>query len=103
MQYTPLEDRILVRPIIKTDIETTKGGIIIPDVIKKEVMEGEVVSVGRGRYAPETGNLIPNYLMPKDIILFGASQGMAITVDNEELKILRESDVLLLIGRNEEN
>jgi chaperonin GroES len=103
MKFTPLEDRILVRPTVKKELEKTESGIIIPESVKKEVAEGEVVSVGQGRYAMETGQFIPNYLYPGDIILFGASQGMSIDVGGEELRIMREGDVLLIIGRKEKN
>lgn len=100
-KLTPLEDRILVRPIIKTN-EVTEGGIIIPETHKKEVMEGEVVAAGAGRYAMETGTFIPNALFPGDKVLFGATQGMAISVGGEELRIMREGDCLLKLGRKEE-
>lgn len=102
-KLTPLEDRILVKPIKKSDIEKTDGGIFIPDVVKKDVSEGEVISVGNGRYAIETGVFIPNYLYPGDKVLFGSQQGMPVDVGGEELRIMRESDVLLLIERKKTN
>jgi chaperonin GroES len=98
-KYTPLDDRVLIRPVAKKETEITDGGILIPETVKKEVAEGEVVAVGSGRYALDTGVFIPNYLLPGDIVLFGANQGMPLAVNKEELRLLREGDVLLVVGR----
>lgn len=101
MQYSPLEDRLLVRPIQEKEQETTDGGILIPVTVKKETAKGEVVAVGAGRYAGETGVFIPNVLNAGDIVLYGINQGMDLQVEKETLRLLRESDVLMLIGRKE--
>jgi len=101
MKYTPLEDRILVRPIKKTELETTDNGIIIPDSVKKEVAEGIVVAAGQGRYAPENGVAIPCIVAKGDMVLYGANQGLEIEIDGEAgketVRILRESDILLVV------
>jgi len=98
-----------VRPIKKTELETTDNGIIIPDSVKKEVAEGIVVAAGQGRYAPENGVAIPCLVNKGDKVLYGANQGMEIEIDGEDgketVRILRESDILLVIepqkNRNE--
>lgn len=104
-KFQPLEDRILVKKKISTELETTEAGIIIPDIAKKEVFEGTVVSVGQGKYAQDTGVFMPTFLSKGDVVLFGASQGLPISVDGEngkeEVLILRESDVLLVISKKE--
>ena len=103
--YQPLEDRVLIKPIKKTEPETTASGILI-DMKKKEVAEGEVIAVGSGRYAGETGQFMPTVLAKGDIVLYGINQGMKIDIPNEkniaeEHIVLREGDVLFLIARSE--
>lgn len=98
-KYAPLEDRVLIRTI-KKENEVSEAGIIL-DMVKKEVSEGEVVAAGRGRYAPETGTFIPTILGKGDLVLFGSEQGMPVMVEGEELRIMREGDVLLHIGTKE--
>jgi chaperonin GroES len=102
MNYQPLEDRVLIRPVIKKETEITDGGILIPETVKKEVLEGEVVAAGQGRYAGETGEFMPTCLAKGDLVLFGAKQGMPIEVNKETLIIIRESDVLMLIKKTEQ-
>lgn len=105
--YSPLEDRILVKPIKKTDIEKTDAGIIIPDSAKREVGKGVVVAAGQGRYAPENGAFIPCMLSAGDIVLCGAQdgklRGLPIDIETEngkeEVIIMREGDVLMLISK----
>lgn len=104
--YQPLEDRVLIKPIKKTESETTASGIIT-DMKKKEVAEGEVVAVGTGRYASETGQFMETVLRKGDIVLYGINQGMKIDIQNqqgvlEEHLVMREGDVLFLIGRQEQ-
>jgi chaperonin GroES len=101
-KFQPLEDRVLILPIKKTDEEKTSGGLYIPSTVEKEVSEGEVVSVGQGRYAPENGAFIENVLRVGDLVLFGSTQGMPLTLDGQELKLMREGDVLLYIGRKQD-
>ncbi len=101
INYECLEDRCLVRPIKKTELETTDSGIVIPDTVKKDVREGIVIACGPGRYAGETGLQIPTILGKGDHVLYGASQGLPIEImtesGKEEVLIMRESDCLLVI------
>jgi co-chaperonin GroES (HSP10) len=100
MQYEPLEDRVLIREVKKTEPEKTAGGIIT-DMVKKEVKEGEVVAVGQGYTARDTGTFIPTILHKGDIVLYGINAGMPIEIQNgngkEECRLMRESDVLCLL------
>lgn len=106
-QFSPLEDRVLIKPIKKSEEEKTSGGIIIADTVKKEVTEGIVVAVGVGRYAYETGNWIPTVLGVGDKVLYGTNQGLQIEIPNEdggkdECRLMREGDCLLLVSKKEE-
>lgn len=94
MSLKPLHDRILVRP--GKPEETTKGGIIIPDTAKEKPMQGEVIAVGNGR-VNDHGNKIELDVKAGDKVLYGKYSGQEITVDGEELLIMRESDVFAVI------
>lgn len=102
MNYQPLEDRVLIRPIKKTEEEKTESGIILVQK-NKDVSEGEVVAVGEGRYAPESGTFMPNKLTKGDVVLYGTNSGMEIEVSNgngkEAVRVMREGDVLLVIKK----
>lgn len=103
--YSPLEDRLLVRVIKKTEPEKTESGIIT-DMGKKEVTEAEVYAIGIGRYATETGVFMPTALHKGDTVLVGIKSGMPIDIPLEdgtkvEMKLMRESDVLALIKKKE--
>ena len=93
-KFTPLHDRILVRRVDEAD--TTRGGIIIPDSAKDKPQEGEVISTGKGKINEE-GKVRPLDVKEGDRILFGKYSGTEIKVDGEEIKILRESDILAKI------
>ena len=95
MAFTPLHDRVLVRRV-ESD-EKTKGGLIIPDTAKEKPAEGEVVSVGEGA-RKDSGELIPMAVKAGDRILFGKWSGTEVTVDGEELLIMKESDILGLMA-----
>jgi len=95
MAFTPLHDRVLVRRI-ESD-EKTAGGLIIPDTAKEKPAEGVVVSVGAGA-RDEDGERIAMDVKAGDKILFGKWSGTEITVDGEELLIMKESDILGLIS-----
>ena len=94
MAFTPLHDRVLVRRI-ESD-EKTAGGLIIPDSAKEKPAEGEVVSVGGGA-RKENGDLIPMDVKAGDKVLFGKWSGTEVTIDGEELLIMKESDILGLL------
>jgi len=95
MAFTPLHDRVLVRRV--EGEEKTKGGLIIPESAKEKPAEGEVVSVGAGA-RDEDGERIAMDVKAGDKILFGKWSGTEITLDGEELLIMKESDILGLIG-----
>ena len=95
MAFTPLHDRVLVRRV-ESD-EKTKGGLIIPENAKEKPAEGEVVAVGAGA-RDEDGERIAMDVKAGDKILFGKWSGTEITLDGEELLIMKESDILGLMG-----
>ena len=94
MAFKPLHDRVLVRRI-ESD-EKTKGGLIIPDSAKEKPSEGEIIAVGEGA-RKDSGELIEMAVKPGDRILFGKWSGTEITLDGEELLIMKESDILGVI------
>ncbi len=91
----PLQDRILVKRL--TNEEKTKGGIIIPDSAKEKPQEGEVIAVGNGKIL-ENGQKHPLDVKAGDRILFSKYAGSEIKIDGEEYTIMREDDVLGIIG-----
>ena len=91
MAFKPLHDRVLVRRVESE--EKTTGGLIIPDSAKEKPSEGEVVSCGEGA-RKDSGELVPMAVSAGDRILFGKWSGTEITVDGEELLIMKESDIL---------
>ena len=91
MKFRPLQDRVLIRRIESE--EKTAGGIIIPDTAKEKPQEGEVVSVGPGA-RDESGVTHPLDVKAGDRVLFGKWSGSEIKLDNEELIIMKESDIL---------
>jgi chaperonin GroES len=95
MTFRPLHDRVLVRRIEAA--EKTAGGIIIPDTAKEKPQEGEIVSVGTGA-KNEDGKVTPLDVKAGDKILFGKWSGTEIKVDGEDLLIMKESDILGIVG-----
>src|SRR4029450_4169878 len=91
----PLQDRILVRRI--EEEERTKGGIIIPDTAKEKPQEGRVVAVGEGKVG-EDGTLRPLAVRKGDRVLFNKFSGAEIQVESHEHLIIREDDVLAVLG-----
>jgi chaperonin GroES len=91
MKIRPLQDRIVVLRI--ADQEKTKGGIIIPDTAKEKPVEGKVLAVGNGRVL-EDGSVRKLDIKVGDRILFAKYGGTEVTIDGEQLLILREDDVL---------
>ena len=95
MSFRPLHDRVLVR---RVEEETkSSGGIIIPDTAKEKPQEGEVVSVGTGA-RNEQGTVHPLEVKVGDKILFGKWSGTEVKVDGEDLIIMKESDILGIVG-----
>ena len=95
MAFKPLHDRVLVKRIASD--EKTKGGLIIPDTAKEKPAEGEIVSVGAGA-RKDSGELIAPSVKAGDRILFGKWSGTEVTLDGEELLIMKESDILGIIA-----
>ena len=95
MAFRPLHDRVLVRRVEAE--EKTAGGIIIPDTAKEKPQEGEVVAVGAGVKA-EDGKLTPLDVKAGDKILFGKWSGTEVKIDGEDLIIMKESDILGIVG-----
>ena len=95
MAFRPLHDRVLVRRI-EAD-EKTAGGIIIPDSAKEKPSEGEIVAVGTGTKA-EDGKVTPLDVKAGDRVLFGKWSGTEVKLDGEDLLIMKESDLLGILG-----
>jgi chaperonin GroES len=95
MKVRPLHDRLLVRRI--EEKETAKGGIIIPDTAKEKPQKGEVLAVGNGKIL-DNGTKIPLDVKVGNRILFGKYTGTDIKIDGEEVLILREDEVLGILG-----
>ncbi len=95
MAFKPLHDRVLVRRVASD--EKTKGGLIIPDSAKEKPAEGEIVSCGEGA-RKDSGELIAMAVKAGDRVLFGKWSGTEVTVDGEELLIMKESDILGIIA-----
>ena len=89
----PLADRLVVRPIEREEI--TKGGIVLPDTVKEKPQEGEVLAVGPGRLSDD-GKRIAMDIKVGEIVLYAKYGGTEIKLDDEELMILRESDILAI-------
>jgi chaperonin GroES len=87
----PLADRVLVKPIEKE--EKTRSGIILPDTAKEKPQEGEVIAVGPGKL-DDNGKRVPMDLKVGDRVIYAKYGGTEIKIDDEELIILRESDIL---------
>ena len=95
MKFRPLHDRVVVRRLESE--EKTKGGIIIPDTAKEKPQEGEITAVGPGG-RDESGKLIPIDVKAGDKVLFGKWSGTEVKIDGQELLIMKESDIMGVIG-----
>jgi chaperonin GroES len=93
-KLTPLADRVVIRP--QEAEETTSGGLIIPDTAKEKPQKGTVVSVGPGKV--EDGTKIDMTVSEGDIVLYGKYAGTEVTVDGDDLLIMRESDIFGIVG-----
>ena len=97
MNLQPLEDRIVVRP--SESEETTASGLVIPDTAKEKPQQGEVLAVGPGRRAENTGELVPLDVAKGDIVVYSKYGGTEITVEGEDLLILSGRDVLAKVKK----
>ncbi|UCC90498.1 MAG: co-chaperone GroES [Dehalococcoidia bacterium] len=91
VKLKPMADRVLVKPIEREEV--TKGGIVLPDTAKEKPQEGEVLAVGDGRLS-EDGKRIPLDVKVGDRVIYAKYGGTEIRIEDEELIILRESDIL---------
>ncbi len=94
MKFRPLHDRVLIKPL--DDDEKTSGGIIIPDTAKEKPQQGEVLAIGPGA-RDEQGKLVPMDVKVGDTVLFGKWSGNEVTIDGDELSIMKESDIMGVI------
>jgi chaperonin GroES len=92
MKLKPLGDRLIVKPI--DEEETTASGIVLPDTAKEKPQKGTVVAVGEGKWDEEGEKRIPLDISEGDEVLYSKYGGTEITVEDDELLVLRESDVL---------
>ncbi len=97
MNLQPLDDRIVVRP--GESEETTASGLVIPDTAKEKPQQGEVLAVGPGRRAEQTGEIVPLDVAVGDTVVYSKYGGTEITVDGEDLLILNARDVLAKVGK----
>jgi chaperonin GroES len=97
MKLQPLDDRIVVRP--GESEETTASGLVIPDTAKEKPQQGEVLAVGPGRRAENTGDIIALDVVVGDTVVYSKYGGTEITIDGEDLLILSARDVLAKVGK----
>lgn len=90
-KLAPLGDRVVVKAIEREEV--TKGGIVLPDTVKEKPQEGKVIAVGPGKLTDE-GKRIPMDVKVGDIVIYAKYAGTEFKLDDEELMILRESDIL---------
>jgi chaperonin GroES len=95
MKFRPLHDRVVVRRLAQE--EKTRGGIIIPDTAQEKPQEGEVLSVGAGS-RDDNGKIIALEVKAGDKVLFGKWSGTEVKIDGVDLLIMKESDIMGIIG-----
>jgi chaperonin GroES len=94
VKLAPLADRVVIKATEET--ETMRGGLYIPDTAKEKPQQGDVVAVGPGRF--EKDKRVPMDVKVGDKVLYGKYSGTEVTIDGEQLLILRESDVLAIVN-----
>lgn len=95
MKFRPLHDRVLLRPVAQD--EKTAGGIIIPDSAKEKPMEAVVVAVGTG-YVNDNGDIRPLAVKDGDHVLFSKWSGTEVSIGGEDLLVMKESDIMGIVG-----
>jgi chaperonin GroES len=95
MKFRPLHDRVLLRR--SEQATKTAGGIIIPDTAKDKPMEGEVIAVGSG-HRDENGKVTPLDVKAGDRVVFSKWAGTEVTIDGEEMLVMKESDIIGVIA-----
>ena len=93
-KVTPLADRVVIKAM--EEAEQMRGGLYIPDTAKEKPQQGEIIAVGPGRY--EKDKRVPMDVKVGDKVLYGKYSGTEVTIDGEQYLILRESDVLAIVG-----
>ena len=96
MKLKPLGDRLIVQAV--EEEETTASGIVLPDTAKEKPQKGKVMAVGDGKLSEETGKRVPIDVNEGDEVLYSKYGGTEITIDGEDLLVLRESDVLAKVA-----
>ncbi|HEY5943451.1 MAG TPA: co-chaperone GroES [Solirubrobacterales bacterium] len=96
MKLKPLGDRLIVKPI--EEEETTASGIVLPETAKEKPQKGKVVAVGDGKWDEDGDKRIPLDVAEGDEVLYSKYGGTEVTVEGDELLVLRESDVLAKLG-----
>ena len=94
-KLSPLADRVVIKATEES--EQMRGGLYIPDTAKEKPQQGEVVAAGPGRF-DDKGNRLPMDVKAGDKVLYGKYSGTEVTIDGEQYLILRESDVLAIVG-----
>jgi chaperonin GroES len=94
VQVTPLADRVVVKPL--DEGEQMRGGLYIPDTAKEKPQRGEILAAGPGRF--EKDKRVPMDVKVGDTVLYGKYSGTEITLDGQQVLILRESDVLAVLS-----
>ena len=94
IKVRPLGDRVVVRPM--EEVEQMRGDLYIPDTAKEKPQQGEIVAVGPGRF--EEGERVPMELEVGNKVLYGKYSGTEVTLDDQEHLIIKESDVLAIVG-----
>ena len=95
-KFKPLHDKVLVRS--SEEREMTPGGIILPDKSKEKPIEGEIVAVGPGVVDKVSGNVVALSVLAGDKVIFERYAGMYIDINGEKLIVLRESEIVGVIG-----
>ena len=95
MNIRPLHDRVIIRRM--EEEKTSPGGIVIPDSVTEKPIKGEVVAIGKGKIL-ENGDVRPLDVKVGDIILFGKYSGTEVSVDGEELLVMREDDITAIVS-----
>lgn len=95
INFRPLHDRVLVRKIEADD--KTAGGIIIPETAKEKPMQGKIMAVGSG-HVNDNGDVRPLDVKAGDKVIFSKWAGTEITIDGEELMVMKESDIIGILG-----
>ncbi len=94
VKIQPLGDRVVIRPL--EEAEQMRGGLYIPDTAKEKPQQGEIVAVGPGRF--EKNERVPMELKVGHRVLYGKYSGTEVTIEDEEYLIIKESDVLAVMG-----